>query len=66
MSEAYIVDAIRTPTGKKGGGLSQVHPADLGAHVIAEVLERWEQVLFPIVLIGLGIVILVEGGAFGL
>lgn len=33
---------------------------------IAEVLERWEQVLFPIVLIGLGIVILVEGGAFGL
>ena len=42
MSEAYIVDAIRTPTGKKGGGLSQVHPADLGAHVIAEVLERNE------------------------
>ena len=40
MSEAYIVDAIRTPTGKKGGGLSQVHPADLGAHVIAEVLGR--------------------------
>ena len=40
MSEAYIVAAIRTPTGKKGGGLSQVHPADLGAHVIAEVLER--------------------------
>ena len=40
MSEAYIVDAIRTPTGKKGGGLSQVHPADLGAHVIAGVLDR--------------------------
>ena len=40
MSEAYIVDAIRTPTGKKGGGLSQVHPAALGAHVIAAVLER--------------------------
>ncbi|GAA0985722.1 manganese efflux pump MntP [Nocardioides aquaticus] len=33
---------------------------------IAEVLERWEQVLFPLVLIGLGVVILVEGGAFGL
>lgn len=33
---------------------------------IAEVLERWEHVLFPIVLIGLGVVILVEGGAFGL
>jgi len=33
---------------------------------IAEVLERWEHVLFPVVLIGLGIFILVEGGAFGL
>ncbi|MBU8578844.1 cadmium resistance transporter [Brevibacterium luteolum] len=33
---------------------------------IAEVLERWEHVLFPIVLIGLGVFILVEGGAFGL
>jgi cadmium resistance protein CadD (predicted permease) len=32
---------------------------------VAEVLERWEQVLFPIVLIGLGVVILVEGGVFG-
>ncbi|MFW9244692.1 cadmium resistance transporter, partial [Corynebacterium striatum] len=33
---------------------------------IAEVLERWEHVLFPIVLISLGIFILVSGGAFGL
>lgn len=33
---------------------------------IAELLERWENVLFPIVLIGLGIIILIEGGAFGL
>src|SRR5690625_2482587 len=33
---------------------------------IAEVLERWEHILFPLVLIGLGIVILLEGGAFGL
>ena len=33
---------------------------------IAEFLERWEHVLFPLVLIGLGVVILVEGGAFGL
>ncbi|GAA4289101.1 cadmium resistance transporter [Georgenia daeguensis] len=33
---------------------------------IAEILERWEHVLFPVVLIGLGVVILVEGGAFGL
>jgi cadmium resistance protein CadD (predicted permease) len=33
---------------------------------IARVLERWEHILFPLVLIGLGVVILVEGGAFGL
>lgn len=33
---------------------------------IAELLERWENVLFPLVLIGLGVVILVEGGAFGM
>ena len=33
---------------------------------IAEVQERWEHVLFPLVLIGLGVAILVEGGAFGL
>lgn len=33
---------------------------------IAELLERWESVLFPLVLVGLGLVILLEGGAFGL
>ena len=33
---------------------------------IAEALERWESVLFPMVLISLGIMILVSGGAFGL
>jgi acetyl-CoA C-acetyltransferase len=42
MPEAYIVEAARTPMGKKGGGLSAVHPADLGAHVIKEVVERAE------------------------
>jgi acetyl-CoA C-acetyltransferase len=40
MSEAYIVDALRTPVGKRGGGLSQVHPADLGAHVLEAVVAR--------------------------
>jgi acetyl-CoA C-acetyltransferase len=40
MPEAYIVDAIRTPVGKRGGGLSQVHPADLGAHVLKAIIER--------------------------
>ncbi|KRF11479.1 cadmium transporter [Nocardioides sp. Soil797] len=33
---------------------------------IAEMLERWEHILFPLVLIALGVVILIEGGAFGL
>jgi acetyl-CoA C-acetyltransferase len=40
MSEAYLIDAVRTPGGKRGGGLSGVHPADLGAHVIQELLSR--------------------------
>ncbi|MEM9731467.1 MAG: acetyl-CoA C-acetyltransferase [Myxococcota bacterium] len=40
MPEAYIVEAVRSPVGKKRGGLSQVHPADLGAHVIKGVVER--------------------------
>jgi acetyl-CoA C-acetyltransferase len=40
MSEAYIIDAIRTPVGRRRGGLSQVHPADLGAHVIKALIDR--------------------------
>ena len=40
MSEAYIIDAVRTPVGRKGGGLSQIHPADLGAFAIRELLTR--------------------------
>jgi acetyl-CoA C-acetyltransferase len=39
-AEAYIVDAVRTPVGKRGGGLSGEHPADLGAHVIKALVER--------------------------
>ena len=31
MAEAYIVAAVRTPTGRKGGKLAGWHPADLGA-----------------------------------
>ena len=38
--QAYIVDAIRTPVGKRGGALAEVHPADLGAHVISAIVER--------------------------
>jgi acetyl-CoA C-acetyltransferase len=40
MPEAYVVDAVRTPVGKRGGGLAAVHPADLGAHVIRALVER--------------------------
>jgi acetyl-CoA C-acetyltransferase len=40
MAEAYVVDAVRTPVGRRGGGLSRVHPADLGAHALAALVER--------------------------
>jgi acetyl-CoA C-acetyltransferase len=40
MIEAYIVDAVRTPVGKSGGGLARVHPADLGAHSLTALVER--------------------------
>ncbi|MGH9110685.1 MAG: acetyl-CoA C-acetyltransferase [Acidimicrobiales bacterium] len=40
MAEAYIVDAVRSPVGKRGGGLSQVHPADLGAHSLRALVDR--------------------------
>ena len=38
--EAYVIDAVRTPVGKRGGSLAAQHPADLGAHVIKAVVER--------------------------
>ena len=40
MAEAYIVDALRTPTGRRRGGLAEMHPADLGAHVLKALVER--------------------------
>lgn len=40
ISEAYIVEAVRTPVGKKKGGLAHVHPADLGAHAIKALITR--------------------------
>lgn len=40
MTEAYLVDALRTPTGKRRGALSAIHPADLGAHVLKALVER--------------------------
>ena len=40
MAEAYIVDALRSPTGRRKGGLAHVHGADLGAHVLKHIVER--------------------------
>jgi len=40
MAEAYIVEAVRTPVGKRKGGLGAVHPADLGAHVLKALMRR--------------------------
>jgi acetyl-CoA C-acetyltransferase len=40
MPTAYIVEAVRSPVGKRGGGLSKVHPADLAAQVLAALVER--------------------------
>jgi len=40
MAEAYIVDVLRTPTGKRKGSLSAIHGADLGAHVLKALVER--------------------------
>ncbi|MFG2866365.1 acetyl-CoA C-acetyltransferase [Streptomyces sp. NPDC048338] len=40
MAEAYIVEAVRTPVGRRRGGLAAVHPADLGAHVLKALVRR--------------------------
>ena len=40
----YVIDAVRTPLGKYGGGLSSVRPDDLLAHVIRELLRRNQDV----------------------
>jgi acetyl-CoA C-acetyltransferase len=40
MSEAFIVDALRTPTGKRKGSLAHLHGADLGAHALKALVAR--------------------------
>jgi acetyl-CoA C-acetyltransferase len=40
VAEAYLVDAVRTPVGRRGGKLAEAHPADLGAHVLSALVER--------------------------
>ncbi len=38
--EAYIVDAARTPVGRRKGSLASVHSADLGGHVLSALVDR--------------------------
>jgi acetyl-CoA C-acetyltransferase len=40
VAEAYIVGAVRTPIGKRNGGLSGLNPVDLAAHVLRELVAR--------------------------
>ena len=40
MSEVVIVEAVRSPIGRRNGGLSTVHPADLLAEIQKEIIER--------------------------
>jgi len=40
MRDAVIIEAVRTPVGRRKGGLSGVHPADLSAHVLRSLAER--------------------------
>ena len=40
MRDAVIVEAVRTPTGKRNGGLAGIHSADLSAHVLRALAER--------------------------
>ncbi len=40
MRDAVIVEAVRTPVGKRNGGLAGVHPADLSAHVLQSLVSR--------------------------
>ncbi|MEU1983795.1 acetyl-CoA C-acetyltransferase [Nocardia sp. NPDC019395] len=40
LREAYVIDAVRTPVGKRGGALAEVHPADLGATALQGLLSR--------------------------
>lgn len=40
MRNAVIVDAVRTPTGKRGGALSEIHAVDLGAIALKALVER--------------------------
>ena len=51
-SSAYIIDAVRTPVGKRGGALAEVHSADLGAHSATTLRRVVLPMAFPAVVAG--------------
>src|SRR3954467_607873 len=40
MRDAVIVDAVRTPVGRRNGAYAEVHPVDLSAHILTSLAER--------------------------
>ena len=64
MAEAFIVDAVRTPVGKRGGALARIHPGDLGAHVLRALVERndFDAASVDDVILGYGLQTVCEGG----
>ncbi len=40
VAEAYIIDTVRTPVGRRGGSLAGVHTADIGAHALNALVDR--------------------------
>src|SRR3954451_25388923 len=40
MTASYVLDAVRSPFGRYGGGLAEIRPDDLGAHVVRALLDR--------------------------
>ncbi|MGF2949910.1 acetyl-CoA C-acetyltransferase [Microbacterium alcoholitolerans] len=40
MTTAYIVEVVRTPVGRRGGGLAEIHPADLASYAITALIDR--------------------------
>ncbi len=39
-NQAFIIDAVRTPVGKRGGALAEMHSADLAAHTLSALMRR--------------------------
>ena len=55
MGQAYVIDAVRTAVGKRGGALSGIHPVDLGAYAWRGLIDRVGVV--PVLLFGAAVAI---------